>query len=438
MKKPVQIILMLILVFHSNILLCHNQNTVMPWVGMEEFIYHNLPVGGWNVLGPFSARATAMGETFFASLNPFAGYLNPAFLNVLTRPQFSLNFNYTENTYKNSSGNPFIYLVDEVGQKNSFIRKTDYLDGVGIALPFKKWTVAANYFIFQEFNFPNVKTDFYFSPSKVKQTGKMKGVNLALSHCITSSFSVGISAAYVFGEISRFQVSGPVYRILNEGFSGQNFRMSSQFIPSPFPGILTLENYDLDLKGLFFSLGFNFKLSEKWLVGLAFRPPFKINLKTRVEYTFPEIKIPAETSSGDFYLKQPFVAVASVLYKPISSFQVTADLSFWGWSNATSDYRPSWYYPYNFKDIIRLNLGAEYQIDLPFKLIEGISFRTGYIYDPQPYTYNESFSRSFFCAGVCLCIGNLEFESAVKISLVPAELQRFHSNLFRLGISYQF
>jgi hypothetical protein len=85
-----------------------------------------------------------------------------------------------------------------------------------------------------------------------------------------------------------------------------------------------------------------------------------------------------------------------------------------------------------------MNLGAEYYMNLPFKLIEGVSFRAGYIYDPQPYEYSESFARNFFCAGLCLNIGKIDFETAAKISLNPDEKQRFHSNVYKLGAGYRF
>ncbi|MCK4312829.1 MAG: outer membrane protein transport protein [Candidatus Cloacimonetes bacterium] len=438
MKKSAIISLTVFFLLFCNVAFSQSQNTVMPWMGMEESVYHDIPVGGWNLIGAFSLRSTAMGETLLSNLNPISGCLNPAFLTSLSCPQFSLSYRFSENTYKTTSNNPFGGWIDRHSETRSFIRKTDYLDGVGIALPFKKWTVAANYFLLQEFNFPNISGDTIFYPSKVKQSGELKGVNFAVSHRLTSSFSMGISASYIFGKISRFQVSAPIYYIMDGKHPNSNFNFIPELIQLPYSVYIIQENYDVDIKGLFFNAGLNFKVNEKWLFGLALRPPFKFSLKAEMKYSFPDSGMPEKTVSGDFYIKQPIVVIASVLYKPLSSFILTADLSYWGWRYISSDYRPNWYYPHQFKNIVRMNLGAEYHMTLPFKLIEGVSFRAGYIYDPQPYEYYESFARNFFCAGLCLNIGKIDFETAAKISLNPDEKQRFHSNVYKLGLGYRF
>ena len=435
MRRSVFIFVMLILIFSLCPLFSQEANTLLPIVGMEEFVYHNLPVGGWNILGSFSPRSTAMGETLLANSNPMAGYLNPSMLTFLSCPQFSLNYRFSKNTYKTYLQNPLVNLVDFDSQTLAFSRNTDYLDSVGIAFPFREWVIAANYFLFQEFNFPAVKAASYSSQGKVKQSGEMKGFSFAVSHCLTRSFSIGVSATYIFGEASRFQVSSPIYMNMDWDHFIQDFHQGRLFILQRFPYSLIIENYELDLKGVFFNVGFYFKLNRKWLLGFALRPAFKINLKTQVEYVFPEIKKQRETFSGDFYFKQPLVVVTSVLYRPIRSFELTADFSYWAWSNATTDYKPSWYYPYNFRNIFSLKAGAEYRIEFPFRFLKGLSLRTGYIYDPQPYQYNESFAHDFLCAGICVKFGHFDIESAVKINIAPAEQQRFHANLLQIGIS---
>ena len=85
-----------------------------------------------------------------------------------------------------------------------------------------------------------------------------------------------------------------------------------------------------------------------------------------------------------------------------------------------------------------MNLGAEYRIRLPFDLIKDLALRAGYIYDPQPYQFSESYARNYFSVGISLSVGQLDANAAAKISLSPKELQRFHSNLFQLGLSYGF
>jgi long-subunit fatty acid transport protein len=409
------------------------------WYGNEEFIYHTLPIGGWNTLGSFSPRSVAMGETFFASPNGTSGYLNPAFLSVIKQPMFSLNYRYSENSYRTSFWPDIIPMREGFNgnrETHSFKRKTDYVDSISLVLPFHDWVLAANYFLFQEFNFPDINGYPSYWLDTVKQSGKMRGLNLALSYRLTSSFSLGISASYVFGDINRTQVFAPIYYILEDRMSPPGPGVS---IPPDWPWWpTTSEVFSLDLKGLFFNLGATFEPNEKWKIGFMLRPPFSIDIKAEVETTFMDLVPYQERSSGDFFNKQPLVATGSVLYKPVDSFELTADVSVWGWNSVTTDYTQSWYYPQDLKSIVKLNLGAEYKVPLPFPALDDLALRVGYIYDPQPFRYAESFSRDYFCAGLGLSIGDLEMGVSAKISLSPRELRRFHANVFQIGATYRF
>jgi hypothetical protein len=122
----------------------------------------------------------------------------------------------------------------------------------------------------------------------------------------------------------------------------------------------------------------------------------------------------------------------------VDRFELTADVSVWGWSGVSSDYAPSSYYPQDLKNIIKLNLGAEYRIPLPFPAIKDLYLRAGYIHDPQPYRYAESYSRDYLCAGTGLCLGHLVMGFSAKIALSPREPRRFHSNVFQAGATYRF
>lgn len=430
MKKIIIFMLVLIFLFSQSYLIAQNTNMVMPWMGMQEYVYFDLPVGGWNDLGPFSPRSSAMGDTLFAAKDASAGYLNPAFLASIKHPILSMSYQYCENNYNSSIGYPYVNLVDSHDWTQSFERSSDYIDSLGVVLPYGNWALAVNYYVLQNFSFPDIRGLPYFSPSKVKQSGSLKGINLAVSSHVTSSFSLGFSASYLYGAISRFQVTHPVYWILNE-------RAYEAGLPL-YPHTLTLEDYSLDLKGILFTLGGTIELSQNCLLGVSIRPPFKLNLGTKAVYSFPDIKMPDKTREDDYYLKSPFVAIVSLLYNPFTSIKVTADLSYWGWHNARTDFRLNWYYPRQFRDILRLNLGIEYSMELPFNFLNRVAFRGGYIYDPQPYSLQESFARNFLSTGFGLAVWDFDIEASVKIALNPVESNRFYSDLLQVGISYRF
>jgi long-subunit fatty acid transport protein len=409
------------------------------WPGLEEYVFHMLPVGGWNVLGAFSPGSTAMGETFFSSWGSSSGYLNPAFLAELGRPQLSMSFRFTENNYKTYKDFIPVYRMNVKPETAAFSRDTNYLDQAGVALPLGSWVVAANYFLFQEYNIPNVKSGIGWSgfPDKAQQSGDLKGINVAAAHNFSPSFSMGFSVSYVFGDISRFQVSHPYYYILENKAGGK--RPVLVEIQTLLPLSTISENHSLDLKGVFFGFGLNFKPGENWQFGLSLRPPFEIRIKAEMKTTYEGgVKRPDESVSDDFYMKQPFVAVASFLYKPIPQMGLTADLGYWEWGNFSTDFTSSSYYYYLGKSIFKLNLGASYAIELPFGILKELSVRAGYIYDPQPYDYDESFSRNFVCAGFCLTMGCVSLETAAKISIISPEAQRFKANQLRVGAALTF
>jgi hypothetical protein len=150
---------------------------------------------------------------------------------------------------------------------------------------------------------------------------------------------------------------------------------------------------------------------------------------------------PAQLSahSADKYsLKQPFVAVSSVAFRPVPGFELTADLSYWGWGQSSNPYQQGWYYNPVFKSVLKLNLGAEYRIDFSTGRVKGLALRAGYIHDPQPYPYGESWARSYLTGGFGLSLGDFEIEAAAKIGVAASELNRLHSNIFQVGAGYRF
>ncbi len=438
MKNPIVAILAgLLLVFRIGF--GQSADKVYYWPGLEEYVFHMLPVGGWNVLGTYSPGSTAMGETFFSCRGSTSSYLNPALLSDLRRPRLSFSFRFTENDYRTYKDFIPVYRINVKPETAFFSRDTDYLDQAGAALPFGDWVVAANYFLFQEYNIPEVKTGIGWSgfPDKARQSGDLKGINFGAAHSFSRSFSLGFSLSCVFGDISRFQVSHPYYYIL-ESRPGEK-RPVLREIQTLLPLSTISETHGLNLKGVFFGFGLEFKPGDNWRLGLSLRPPYEIRIKADMKTSYEGgVEKPDEFVSEDFYIKQPFVAVASFLYRPIPHMEITADLSYWGWANFSTDFAPNSYYDYLGKSLFKMNLGACYGMKLPFGALRGLSLRAGYIYDPQPYDYDESFSRNFACLGFCLNIGGLCLETAAKISIISPEVQRFNSSQIRVGADFSF
>ncbi|HCS47398.1 MAG: hypothetical protein A2V45_11350 [Candidatus Aminicenantes bacterium RBG_19FT_COMBO_58_17] len=406
--------------------------SIWPWPYMEaeEYVFHFLPLGGWNTPGSFSPRSVAMGETYFTSRNSTAGFLNPAYLSYLSDPQFSLSYRYTENRYKTSYWNPFEPRPqDDFFEARTFGRKTDYLDTAGLALPFEKWVLAANYFLFQEFNFPEIRGLFFGLPHSVIQSGIMKGLNVAFSCRLTESFSLGASASYVFGDIDRVQQLPEVYILQANKDAGR----THPFL-DPYPE--ASQKYVYDAKGFFFNLGFTWEPSRKLILGFSLRPPFSLDIRTEID--FMDWSGQRAHRSEENYFKHPLVSVASVLFHPLEPLLLTADLSYWGWGKFSTDVDLGWLGSYDFQGVLKLNLGAEYKINLPFEQIGSLALRAGYIYDPQPYRYSPSIARDYFTFGFSLPVGRFDFDFAAKLGLSAREQHRFHSDVLQVGAGYRF
>ena len=413
---------------------------IWPWWGPDEFTYFTLPVGGWNVLGPSSVRGTAMGETLLGNTGPASGFFNPA---TSCRPEtafFTLSYRYAHTVYKTNYPSPFFIQMAMPSHDHmaSFARNTENLDRVGISLPIGDWTLAANYGLFQEFNFPDIKPEFYSYWSEVTQSGKLRGANLSVSRSLTRSFSLGVSVSYLFGDLFRSQTVPLLYRILiGIAEDGGPLRPASE-LDRLMAETYSVEKFSLDFDALAFNLGLTFQAGKDWTIGLLLRPPFKLNVDANVHVTYGDPALLPVHSVDEYSLKQPFVAVSSVSFRPVSGFELAADLSYWGWGQSPAPYQQGWYYSPAFKSVLKLNLGAEYRIDFPAGRVRGLALRAGYIYDPQPYQYAESWARSFLTGGFGLSLGDFEIEAAAKVGFVATELGRFHSNIFQIGAGYKF
>jgi hypothetical protein len=415
-----------------------------PWTQGAEYAYPFLPVGGWNSPGSFSPSSLAMGETYLAADNSTAGYLNPACLSSITAPQFSLSYRYTRNRYKISSWGPLLDLPAQAGpqETSTFRRETDFIDTAGLVLPFEDWVLAANYFLFQEYNFPDIKSPYWgypiplerpqFLPQSlsVKQTGNMKGLNLAVSWRVTKAFSLGASAAYVFGDIDRVEDLPDIY-VIQPGKGPDGVVPSSADVPAS-----TIQSSAYSAKGFFFNLGLTWAPSSEVVLGLSLRPPFSLDVQTDVETT--DSAGQRTHFSGDNYFKHPLVAVGSVLFHPVEPFRLSLDLSYWGWGEFSTDVDPVLFGSYDFKSVLKFNFGAEYEVSLPFDVIETLALRAGFIYDPQPYRFSPGIARDFVTLGFGLPAGPLDLQFAAKIGLSSGEKNRFHEDVLQVGAAYRF
>ena len=161
-----------------------------------------------------------MGETFLSASDGTAGYLNPALLTAWTAPRSALDYRWSENAYRTSSWPEVIPMMgpsDGYGETRSFKRSTDDIAAMSLALPFGDWAVSASYFRFQDFGFPRIDGFYGTGLESVEQSGGLKGVNLAVAARLTSTFSLGVSASYLFGDLRRTEVLAPVYYWILEG-----------------------------------------------------------------------------------------------------------------------------------------------------------------------------------------------------------------------------
>jgi long-subunit fatty acid transport protein len=414
-----------------------------PWMVGEEYAYPFLPIGGWNTPGSFSPTSLAMGETYLTADNSTAGYLNPACLSHITAPQFSLSYRYTRNRYKTSPWGPLLDRPVQAGSQETavFSRETDFLDSAGLVLPFTNWVLAANYSLFQEYDFPDIRgpywgypiplaePDFWYGyPQSVKQTGHMKGLNLAFSWRVTPAISLGASASYVFGDIDRVEELPDIYVIQT--------RKGPDGVVSGSDAYTFTIHSATSAKGFFFNLGFTWQLSSQLLLGLSLRPPFSLDVQTDIERVDPAGL--RSFFSADNYFKQPLIAGGSILFHPLEPFRFTIDLSYWGWGAFSTDIDPGWFGSPDFKSVLKFNLGAEYVVRLPFDVIETLALRAGFIYDSQPYGYSPSIARDFVTFGFGLPAGPLDLQFAAKLGLSSGEKSRFHSDVLQVGAVYRF
>ena len=381
---------------------------------LNEHDYPLLPAGGWNILGPFSPRGTAMGETVLASPGPQAGYLNPAVLGLVNGSWIGFSGRYSSLSFAATDD-----LTDT--PVSSFNRKSSDFDSAGSVISSGKWRISVGYSIYQNYEIPDLKLPSYY-PQVYEQDGYLQRINLAVSTSLTGSLHLGFSLSYFTGDISR---------TVTYHYGLQD--------------VTQTEDLDIDLEAFGFNFGVLYQAGDRWYFHLGFRPPVML----KADFKFARFYDGEKTyeSSGRDSIQQPLAIILGCAFLPVEGMTLTADLSYWGWNHLGNYYYSEFYrpYPWRRRDTVKLNIGWEYLISISRKDPGySLAIRAGYVFDSQPYNENESgWARNFLTAGLGISLKKLSLEGSAKIYLGspktnPFEGNTYYSNTFQLGAAYKF
>lgn len=365
--------------------------------------YAALPLGWCNILGPSSPAGTAMGETVFGGRGPQAGFLNPGVLGLDGLREASLVFRLAHSTYRTR-------MYDPVSMTNDLMkwrRDTVLPEWGGFAFAAGGWRFAAGYSLAEEYNRPEVS----FEPGRPEsQSGRLHGLNAAVARSFSDSLGIGISFSYRFGKIDRTYDR----RLWSGEYLEQHYR----------------------LNGLAVNFGFAWKLSERVRLGLALRPPVKMDLEFEYLRTLED---PPDTQSGsaEGFYKLPLAVVMSAAVRIDERSSLTADLSYWAWNTVNSGGGSiPMMVPDGWVNPLRAGVGMEHDVKLRPGFLKGLRLRAGYIHDRQ---HAWGVALDFLTGGFGLDLGKLEVEAAAKIALAPVEeYDRIHTSFFQLGVRHKF
>ncbi len=374
--------------------------------------YPLLPVGGWNTLGPYSARGTGMGETVLGSIGPEAVYLNPAALGFVQGSFFSASGTGARVSYT--------FQDDFTDLAESFVsyRDTTSVGAVGAVLSRGKWKFAGGWSAAQDYSLPGL--DLYpYHLTAIEQSGRLKRLSLAAVRALGPSLVLGVSVSRLYGGVSRYESS---YTLEGE----------SEY-----------RDLRLDLSGFEFNFGLLYRASERLFLHLAMRPPVSVRIEHDLLLTSREGSVSED--KGEETFRQPLVVIAGAAFSPLGGLTFTADASYWGWDRIgdyaeTSVYR---LYPLSRCDIVKLNAGGEYARRVMLGRLAGtLALRAGYIFDTQPYA-GQGWARDFVTAGLGFRSGKLAIDAAAKFHLGSPGANRlesytFYYDTFSIGVSTAF
>ncbi len=374
--------------------------------------YTLLPVGGWNVPGPYSPRGAAMGETVLAVDGPQAGYLNPAALGLAVGDLFSVSGNLARLSYT--------FRDDFTDTTGSLLarRNRAELDYAGIVRSFGRWKVSAGYSVAQSYDIPDLDL-FPYHELAYRQSGRLSLVDLAAARALGPSLYFGLSMSYYFGEVSRTTTS---------------------YMPAEGDDIHDLS---LDIAGIGFNFGFLYRPSDRIAFHLGVRPP--VTLKLDYVDIYSSLGSVVSEEKGNESIRQPLIVTIGSAVEPLAGLTLSADISYWGWNRIGDHSETSFYrlYPTDRCDIVKVNAGGEYVFPLGRSDRAGeLALRAGYIFDNQPYT-REGWARDFLTVGLGVRFGKLSIDGAAKVHLGSPgtnldESYTYYSDTVRLGVTYAF
>ena len=273
------------------------------------------------------------------------------------------------------------------------------LNFFGISMNQKGWGLAASTSILEDYDRPKIESVYFIGDTLYqtiffKQEGLLRNFNLALSRKVNSWISAGIGINFVMGSFRK--------------------EWSEKWI---FSEITISDEKIHDFSGFYLNGGMVFNLTHKLSLGVIFRTPFTKNATSEslLENNSPggDTFIQIQVKDKSHY-KQPLVLGAGLNYQLFNNFRIALDMSYFNWASYTVNYFGE-SLDRNFKNIIKLNTGIEYQ---GFIRIFGhkmtVPMRVGFVYDPQPMR-NPNSKYSYFSLGSGIRGKNIHLDVASMI-----------------------
>lgn len=345
------------------------------WAQMTQGQYEDeAPFRTWNTFGITTAPSTALGETKFTLASDCSAALsNPALLSHLHRITLTLSSSSSSASFfKYSIINTGVLFTDE-----NLPLELLGLDFVGISLRVKTWAFALSMALIESYHRPEAEFSTTYTGRPYRsinfdQEGVLKNINFSVARKILKSLSTGIGLNYVYGHFEKNATD--IYHLDN---------------------ITITESLSHEFKGFFLNGGLIWNLADKISIAAVFRTPFVKKSegdslkRNESPDTDTDIKIEA---AGRSEYKQPFVVGLGVSYKFSPNFKVASDFTFYNWSKYSIIYfGQEDELERNFKDIIKIGVGAEYLITSRiFGQKINIPLRAGLSNDPQPMKEPDS------------------------------------------------